>query len=242
MAFTSSALFDRMVVINLPERVDRRKDMSRQLKAAGFGPERVSWFSGLRPSDAGPFPSIGARGCFLSHLAVLREAVSQGRESIVVLEDDVNFIHRFAPRAEAVLQALPPNWSILYAGLDFGLPATSPVQPAPSDMETVSAHFMCFRGEVIAALVDHLQRLMERPPGDPQGGPMHVDGAYHWFRQQHPQYPAFCATPALGYQRPSRSDIAELGLKDRLPLIRHVVAAGRLMSDRLRALKCRLQR
>lgn len=36
---------------------------------------------------------------------------------------------------------------------------------------------------------------------------MHVDGAYSWFRKDHPFLRTLLADPELGYQRPSRSDI-----------------------------------
>ena len=65
--------FERIVVINLRERVDRRREMEAELRRAGIGAgdRRLQFFAGIRPADAGLFPSIGARGCFESHLGVI---------------------------------------------------------------------------------------------------------------------------------------------------------------------------
>jgi glycosyl transferase, family 25 len=87
------ALVDRVYVINLPERSDRRRDLTRRL-VRGWGAqlvaERVEFFSAVRPSDPGGFASAGYRGCFESHQAVLDDALARGFERILVLEDDAD--------------------------------------------------------------------------------------------------------------------------------------------------------
>ena len=55
--------FDRIRVINLVERRDRRRDMERELAGIGLADDpRVAFISALRPNDAGNFTSVGARG------------------------------------------------------------------------------------------------------------------------------------------------------------------------------------
>ena len=67
--------FNRVVIINLPERKDRRRDMERQLQLAGISKERVvEFFPGIRPDVLGDWPSLGVQGNFLSHYTVLRQA------------------------------------------------------------------------------------------------------------------------------------------------------------------------
>ena len=79
-----SNYFERVVIINLPERTDRRRRMERQLEAAGIDPQRppVEFFAGIRPAEAGGWPSIGSRGGFLSHDTVLRQAKERGLRNI----------------------------------------------------------------------------------------------------------------------------------------------------------------
>ncbi|MCI5210545.1 MAG: hypothetical protein D3910_17540 [Candidatus Electrothrix sp. ATG2] len=68
--------FGKIYVINLPERVDRRREVTAALKRIGisFAPGKVELFPAIRPTEAAGFPSPGVRGCFLSHLSVLKKA------------------------------------------------------------------------------------------------------------------------------------------------------------------------
>ena len=61
-----------VVIINLPERIDRKREMQKQLANVGWG---ADFFSAIRPTHPDGFESVGARGCFLSHLAVLRRTI-----------------------------------------------------------------------------------------------------------------------------------------------------------------------
>lgn len=61
---------------------------------------------------------------------------------------------------------------------------------------------------MIEAMVGYLEAMLKRPNGSPEGGPMHVDGAYSWFRRAHPGVAAYVCTPSVAQQRYSRSDIS----------------------------------
>ena len=49
--------------------------------------QRVAFFSGSIAQDPGPFSSAGEHGCYLSHLALLKDASAAGKR-VLVLEDD----------------------------------------------------------------------------------------------------------------------------------------------------------
>ncbi len=225
-------LFERIYVINLAERADRRREMADQLGRIGLrlDCEPVVRFNAVRPPEAGAFPSIGSRGCFLSHLGVLRSAAADGLERILVLEDDLNFAEGFEALAGPVAARLEvDDWSFFYGGyrLDDPLPG-APLDPvAPFEDGVGTTHFYALRGAVIGALADYLEGQLERPAGDPQGGPMHVDGAYCWFRRRHPEYRTLLAVPELGYQRLSRTDVHALRWYDRSIGVRNVVSLAR---------------
>ncbi|WP_228056539.1 hypothetical protein [Microcoleus sp. LEGE 07076] len=53
--------FERTYVVNLPERQDRRRDITKELANAGISlaPNSVEIFPAIRPETAGEFPSIG---------------------------------------------------------------------------------------------------------------------------------------------------------------------------------------
>jgi glycosyl transferase, family 25 len=206
-------------VINLPYRTDRRCDTERELAKVGWEAE---FFPAIRPSEAGGFPSIGARGAFLSHLAVLRLARDQGARRLVILEDDINFAPGLTDQwaqLAGFLESL--DWSIFYAG--HFLAGLGGLQKLPPEQVVMGGHFMVVNGPAIRRLVDGLETILSRPAGHPDGGPMHVDGAYSTLRRQDPHLITYAHFPALGYQRPSRTDIGEQKWFDRIGLLAHAV-------------------
>jgi len=208
------ALFDRVYVINLPERTDRRREMAVQLKLIGLEVDDplVQIFPATRPADRGAFSSIGARGCFLSHLGVLKDAVAKGYRSILILEDDVDWTRAVLDKKARLDALVQTDWTYLHGGLGQDPAAEdgtiSLIRLAP-EHDLPLAHFVGLRGEIIGQLVDYLEAILSRPEGSPEGGPMHVDGAYCWFRRAHPAVAAAICTPSVARQRSSRSDIFE---------------------------------
>jgi len=224
--------FERIYVINLDQRPDRLAEVSAELAALGLavGDGKVVRFAAVRPADKGEFPSIGARGCFMSHLGVLEDAVARGLDSVLILEDDACFA-RGADHPATAAGAWPPAFDMLYGGhaaLDRArLPAGAPLLRLPPDMGVMTTHCVGLRGPAIRRAADFLATLAARRGGDPEGGPMHVDGAYSWFRRLNPDVATLAVDPPLALQRASRSDVSALKWFDRAPVVRDVVAALR---------------
>jgi hypothetical protein len=214
-----------VAIINLATRTDRRREMQAQLDAVGS--RNHTWFEAFRPESAGGFESIGARGCFLSHLEVLRTAI--GASSVVILEDDVNFAEDASSRfAEAIaMLECETDWGMFY-GSHFSdvTGRTSPLVEVSSDDPLITAAFLVVNGPTIPSLVQYLEAVLSRPPGHPDGGPMHVDGAYWRFRQE-TACRTFVVVPQLGWQRPSRTDIHALSWYDKTPIVRDAIAFAR---------------
>ena len=78
--------FGSLYVINLPARTDRRRQFGQQLRRLGlsYASSAVNLFPAVRPDDPGGFPTLGTRGCFLSHLGVLATAAAANVDSIIV--------------------------------------------------------------------------------------------------------------------------------------------------------------
>jgi glycosyl transferase, family 25 len=230
--------FDRIFVINLSTRADRRAEMDAQLRRVGLSlaSRNVTVFEAVRPEHEGDFPSIGARGCFMSHLGVLKEALRLGLSSVLILEDDADFAP--GPHCTEVQACLEQeDWAIFYGGYRVdALPRTRLAcvcVPPATAVET--AHFIAMRGQVlIASLIAYMEAQLVRPAGDPRGGPMHVDGTYSWFRKEHGRYTTLLAVPPIAFQRASKSDIAELPLLDRAWGLRFVAAKWRSCRNALR--------
>ncbi|MES2637615.1 MAG: glycosyltransferase family 25 protein, partial [Pseudomonadota bacterium] len=217
--------FDRIYIINLAERQDRRDEMAEQLFKIHLSltHPKIHLFSAIKPDSAGEFDSIGARGCFSSHLEILKHAKSLQLNKILILEDDLNFSNDFTYRINQVIQELSlQNWGLFYGGyLNLTALDNQPNGNIVGIFPSVTfhgAHFVAFQGRVISDLVDYLELLLTRKNGDSRGGPMHVDGAYSCYRKQGCE--TYLAIPELGYQRASRTDIHHLTWYDKLPVFR----------------------
>lgn len=201
--------FDSIRIINLPYRKDRRADMEKELARVGLADDsRISFFDACCPQDAGPFTSRGAHGVFQSHLSILKEAAAQGYR-ILILEDDVDFI-------TGAQNYIPPcDWSIFYGGYE----AADPDDLYNSDI--IGAHMMGFSAKAADNLTRYLNTLEYEGIHPP------IDAAYIWYRRKFPNVPTLFAEPALGHQRPSRTDIADTKFFDRMPLVRNAAGLAR---------------
>lgn len=221
---------DRLYVINLEDRTDRRRDMVSELERIGWQADSpdVEFFAAIKPDSADTFPSIGARGCFLSHLGVLRDARRRELQTFLILEDDAAFTAECRAHLGAVLAGLDTaDWAIAYLGHRIDpedLPGPAAARGVhwralPSETRVETTHAMLIHQCAAGPLIDYLERMMTRPAGHPEGGPMHVDGAYNWFRRDHPEFPTLVTPRQYVVQRASKSDIAPPSLKDRVPFI-----------------------
>ena len=201
--------FDRIRIVNLENRRDRRNQMKTELRHAGLHDDpRVAFFSAIRPVDRGDFTSIGARGVYTSQKAILDEAAAVG-ESVLILEDDCDFAPHLADYGTT------DAWDIFYGGYE----ASDPMNLHGSDI--IGAHMMGFSAKGARMMSDYLGTLRYTGIHPP------IDGAYVWFRRAHPEVPTHFATPPLGHQRPSRTDIADLAFFDRWPGLKAMASIAR---------------
>lgn len=232
------AAFPAVRIINLPHRADRRAEVTTELARLGatIDGRHIAFHAATRPADAGGFETIGTHGCFLSHLDTLRQAHRDGVSTLLLLEDDVAFSRSECDAMRATLAALADeDWDIFYGGSPVAATAAPLTLVAP-ETPVLLAHFVAFSARAIAGLVPYLEAMLTRPIGSAEGGPMHVDGAYGWFRAANPALRTFAATPHIAHQRASRTDIHRLRGLDRFaplrPLLRAVRAGKNLLRQR----------
>ena len=228
--------FGGTFVINLPDRTDRRRAIARELKEAGmpFQPGKVEIFTAIRPNDAAGFPSAGVRGCFLSHLGVLLEARRRKLPSVLVLEDDLTFSPLINQHVDALREMLArEEWGFAYLGHVEKVSNEPPPKLVRFSGPLVTAHFYAVNGSILDRLIDYLQQVLKRSPGDPAGGPMHVDGALTMFRQANPDIVTLIAKPNLGWQRSSRSDLHSNWFQS-APVFSQMYDAGRFLRKALK--------
>ncbi|MFA5156996.1 MAG: LPS biosynthesis glycosyltransferase [Candidatus Omnitrophota bacterium] len=209
--------FDRVYIINLPERQDRFRRITRELLRVGADPRCRPFevFKGIRPESTDGFPSIGARGIFLTQLKIFKDALQKGYAKILLIEDDVMFTKSFFSSQELISRELAQvKWDIIYLGHHL-TPGHSPAGLFRNDSYIIFMHFMGFNKRVLHDLIGFMEAALQRLPGHPDGGPMHSDGMLNMFRVRNPGILTYIANPSLGYQGPSRSDIT-VSVFDRL--------------------------
>jgi glycosyl transferase family 25 len=228
-ALLLSSRYDRIRIVNLKSRPDRRWQMECELARVGFSPgAKIAFFDGMSFTEPGPFKRIGSHGAYRTHLAILREAAEAG-ESVLILQDDCSFlpaIHNYE---------LPDEVDIFYGGYDASDPADL------HNSEIVGAHFMGFSNEAARKAVAYLEALLdpEYPPDaiaaavsgfDPAIRPP-IDGSLVWFRRAHPELKTVFAM--LSKQRPSRTDIGDQQVLDRVWGLRDLANLARTIKHKL---------
>jgi glycosyl transferase family 25 len=144
------------------------------------------------------------------------------------MEDDLAFapaLHT-AP-VEMTHRLRNGDWDFAYLGHVAEIANCGSTAWRETRLPLATTHFYAVHGRVLRALHDHLEACLLRPSGHPLGSPMHVDGAYSLFRMRHPEVITLMATPSLGGQRSSRSDIFPNKWYDRLPGTRRLAGIAR---------------
>lgn len=162
----------QLYVVNLPYRTDRYAEFCEQLSRPGIGPDhpKVRFFPAIRPEDAGEFTSIGARGCFLSHMKVVEIAHSDPDAHVIICEDDLDFTAGFKSRLPGILRVLgDTDWDIFIGGyvsdtVGEVLNRDPLVFRVPPDQELIGSHFYILRGSAISRLYHFLRAMNARPP------------------------------------------------------------------------------
>lgn len=83
-------MFDRVYVINLKSRKDRRDHMKKELEKLKIPSEKIEFFAAF---DHTHYENVSMRaaGCSKSHMFIWKKALEQGYRSVLILEDDLNF-------------------------------------------------------------------------------------------------------------------------------------------------------
>lgn len=214
--------FQRVFVINLPRRTDRRAVCEAELSTSGIDPARVEWFDGVdRPDN-------GHAGCTQSHRNLLRRVADGPWQRVLVLEDDFkvltlqdlvdNGFAAYSPspvldtfksvlvgrgtlanRFEYLSQFLPGAWDMLYLAAGYGEPPISRL-----NKHVIRCGAMLTTGtygitrEFARVWTDKVDALY----GDRHPGP--IDSTFSKFAHEHLYY---VFQPRLAFQRGILSDI-----------------------------------
>jgi SAM-dependent methyltransferase len=134
------ALLDRFEwwIINLDRRPDRLQHAREQLARIGItGARRFQAFDGHRlqlTSHRPEWVRMGAVGCYLSHVALLKQAQAR-RAPYVIVEDDLVLADDFQDAFAAFLGEVPEDWDVLH--LPGGEHCTPPLLLGPNHSRLV---------------------------------------------------------------------------------------------------------
>lgn len=189
-------IVDGSFFINLDKRADRCKDFTEEITRMGIQSER--------------FPAIehttGIVGCGYSHLSVLKMAKTRGYKSVLIFEDDFEFIVD-KPQLINIVQNIQteiPNYDVLMMG--YALLKATPYSEnfqKVSEAQTASAYL------VNSKIYDELITLYE------EAIPMLEKTGKHWiyandqiWKAMQPKKEWFATNLRVGKQRPGFSDIS----------------------------------
>jgi hypothetical protein len=179
--------FDKVVVLSQKTRIDRRFLWAEE--AAKLGIKSVT-FDAVEDPDP-------KRSFNLSHQAILQQFVNSKNKTVLVLEDDCTFVN--TESANAVLKDMPDieDWDILYFGANL--------KPHPEFEAPVrySTHWY----QVFNAYTTHAIAYT-KPIANYILRNYSIDSMYDaWLDSKLQLFEAFCCSPFLAYQRPTRSDL-----------------------------------
>ncbi len=135
--YTGIEEIDCIYCINLDIRADKWKKMAQKFSKEELVVNRVPAINGWKeiskktlrklkaPNNAKLTP--GQIGCILSHLSVLKDAKRRGYNNILVLEDDIDFLHEMSTLDNYIKLVTwnDPDWDVLFIddwkGEDYGI-------------------------------------------------------------------------------------------------------------------------
>lgn len=169
--------FDRVVVLNLPYKQDRKQRLTANMQATGIADlSKVVWQPAVS-GDKMPPPAWwnagnGAWGCLMSHVMAVQQAAIDGINSILILEDDAVF----DPESPYLLSALhrqwPSQWGQIYLGGQH-LGESEPVGDLWLKPGNVNrTHAFALHSSVFAAFIAH---VLYAPDYISRTGGWHVD-------------------------------------------------------------------
>lgn len=185
------ASIERVVYINLEERVDRKKEIQRELLTT-FPAKKIERFSAIRNSN-------GGIGCTMSHIAILEMAKRENWANVMIVEDDFVWINQATgfPVLETLLQK--PYDVIVLTGTYIDMNKDT---FRLKSCQTTTAYVVAqqYYDTLLTNYKEGLALLQ-------QTGTYTKYALDQYWKLLQPVGLWYCVNPILGFQRPGYSDI-----------------------------------
>ena len=175
--------FDRVVVISLLEREDRRTRLLKNLSDCNLAnADDLTWLEAV-DGRAAALPDwwkagAGAWGCRFSQLRVLQDAQRDSLENILILEDDAVFHPRTREWLDEIMPMIPADWGQFFLGGQHMKPPVRTTNPKLLEGRCITrTHAYVAHKSLFQTLIDLIQNDQ-----DYQANPgRHID---HQFAEQ----------------------------------------------------------
>jgi len=166
--------FSHAFLINPDAAVRRGKSALLELGQVGVNqPERIS---GVVPIEATPYPSLGAKGCALSHCLAVRIALERDYSSILICEDDVifrkNFLQLWSTELSSTVNST--DWDIFYFYRWLRVLPQPPTVRIGRIRFTFGTHCYAIRRQFFQKYLAIVSR------NEKSTAPRHLDHLFHW--------------------------------------------------------------
>lgn len=108
------SFFNAIFCISLEERKDRQAECQLEFEKLGIA-DRINWYPAVKFSGNHPF--VGRAGCLTSHRNCIKIAKAHNLESILIFEDDIQFVNDPIKTLASSIEYLKNNnWNLFYLG------------------------------------------------------------------------------------------------------------------------------
>jgi glycosyl transferase, family 25 len=200
--------FPSTKIINLKRRTDRKRRVISQFEALGIDMNLagVSFFEAKSFVSRGLFVNEGVRGCFESHLALLKMC-ADSNQPLLICEDDVYFQETALNAHQSCGFDFPATgWDMIYLGVCEDR-LEERVGLIPYQDSAYGLHCYAIKPAAAERAARYFEASLSREPSHPDGGCKHLDGAMNDFRRKNRDIRCFIASPMIATQFASRTDL-----------------------------------
>ena len=207
---------DKIYVLNLEHRTDRKKEIIKELskvdasnveifKAIKPQPDLVNYWNkdylkempGWYTGNSDTY-RIGALGCLLTHITIMKKALDFGYENILILEDDTEFV------TNEKLDNIIKKYSKFLDNIDFGIFYLSGNNAKAGIKKIIDNIYLTFATYTTGSYIIN-KKTMKFIIDNINGYPKEIDKFYQEVIQN--KFNCFVCHPPLTRQRSSFSDI-----------------------------------